>query len=138
MAADHHDWRQRRHEKWQLDQAENSKLRATFDNTTTYEQFLKVELIVKVRATLEMKRSFRNGRLQEAFVQNMVEEQLRGISFVQTPDALVTTFDVDPNLVQPGDAGDEPLTCAGFGRARQANGSLSLLRHQWHHARVWI
>ena len=71
MAADHHDWRKRRHEKWSLDRAENSKLSARFDGTTTYEKFLKTELVVNVRAALEMKRAFRNGQLQEAYVQKI-------------------------------------------------------------------
>ena len=35
MAADHHDWRQRRHERWQLDQGENAKLSCHFDGLTT-------------------------------------------------------------------------------------------------------
>ena len=73
MAADHHDWRQRRHERWQLDQGENVKLSCHFDGLTTFQEFLKVELFVKMRKALEMKGAFRNGQLQEKFVQKVAQ-----------------------------------------------------------------
>ena len=72
-AADHLDWRTRRDEKWSLDRAENSKLNAWFDGTMTYEKFLKTELVVKMRAALQMRRAFRNGQLQEAYVQKTAQ-----------------------------------------------------------------
>ena len=65
------DWRRRRYERWQLDQGENAKLSCRFDGITTFHNFLKVELLVKVREALEMKRAFCNGELQKKFVQKV-------------------------------------------------------------------